>query len=363
MYYREVEIKAPTDLGPSGTDVTDIKIRDPISSIEIIWDTTVNTAAAMTGPHVECLSLIEIVDGSDVLFHLSGEEAQALAAYTMGRLPYNEITVVAGEHMRSVIPIYFGRKLFDKELALDPTKFRNPQIKITWDEDVANAGVTANLLTIRAWAFDERSITPRGFLMSKQHKEYTPVANGYEYTTMPTDYPYRCILFRSKSDNLEPGEVLNQFRLSEDHDKRVPIDMTGEEIIQKIVSTLGEMEESFKLSGTPADQTIEGSLTAKVRGLLNLDYDAVAAADDAEEVAIANNIYTVSGVVGFIPAWLSVKGYCPHSCLFIPCGDLMDIDDWWDVTKLGDLRLTTQGAATVGTNPVAQICIQQYRKY
>jgi len=363
MNYREVEILAPRDLGAAGTEVIDIKVKDPLSSLELIWTTTVNTAAVMTATHLSCLSKIELVDGSTVLFSLSGEEAQALAFYHMGKMPLNSLSLVAGEKMVSVIPILFGRKLFDKQLALDPTKFANLQLKVTWDEDAANAGVTVNELTVRGWAFDELAIVPVGMLMSKEIKSYTPVANSFEYTDLPTDYKYRLIIFRSKSDDKDPGEVLNQFKLSEDHDKRIPIDMTGDEIARKLCVPFGEIQEYIKCAGTVAAHTAYVSPTYWAQAITEVANAGIAAGDTIRSATIANNKVDVAAQTSTTTEKLLAKGYCPHSCLCIPVGDPMDIDDFYDVTKLGSLRLITQGAAAVGTNPTAQIILQQLRTY
>jgi hypothetical protein len=363
MNYREVEILAPKDLGAAGTEVIDINLIDPISSIELIWQTTVATVAVMTAPHVACLTKIELVDGSDVLFSLSGEEAQALAFYGNGYMPLNQISLVIGEYMKSVIPIMFGRKLFDRDLALLPTKFKNLQLKITWDEDAANASVLENQLTVRGWAFDQRAVTPKGFLMSKEIKSYTPVANTYEYTDMPVDYPYRFLMIRSKSTTLEPGVVLAQVKLSEEHDKRVPFDITGDEIIQKFIVPMGEVEEEYKGAGAVTATDIYGAPTAIVRVMKDHSKISGAVTDTIGAVTITNNKYAAATAVGHYYHSFLARGFCPHSCLVIPCGDLADIEDWYDVTKVANLRLTNQGAAAVGTSPSAQICLQQMRKY
>ena len=206
MNYREVEIFSPADLGTTGTKVIDINIEDSLSAIELLWQTTVVTVSDMTAPHPACISKVELVDGSDVLVSLSGEELQALCFYTMGYMPLDEITVVVGDYMRSAMPIYFGRYLYDPELAFDPKKFKNPQLKVTWDEDAANASVVANELTVRGMAFDEKKINPIGMLTSKEIKSYTPVASGYEYTTMPTDHPYRFLMIQSEATDKNPFE-------------------------------------------------------------------------------------------------------------------------------------------------------------
>lgn len=362
MNYREVEILGPTDLGTTGTKIIDIAIRDVISSIDLIWRTKVVTVSDMLAPHVACLSKIELTDGSDVLFSLSGEEAQALSFYTQGRMPLNNITVVVDDYMESVVPIHFGRFRFDPVLAFDPRKFTNPQLKITWDEDAANTSVIVNELTVRAWVFDQKPASPKGFFMSKEVKTYTPVANTYEYTDLPTDYPYRLLLFRSKSTDTEPLSVLAQLKLSEEHDKRVPLNMTGDEIFFTIVEPMGQIHQKVRLNETAGDaMALYLAPTFLHSGQIDLDADVVAADDDYTQLAYANNVVTIGATVNYVPYLLSLSGYCPHSCLGIPLGRLSDPDSWYDVRRLDSLRLTTLGGAAVGTSPSATIVIQQVR--
>ncbi len=361
MNYREVEVLAPKDLGTTGTEVIDIKVRDCLSALELIWQTTVVTASLMTAPHVACISRIELVDGSDVLAGLSGEEAQALAFYGTGKMPLNMVGLTAAEYMKSVIPIYFGRKLFDRELALDPKRFNNLQLKVTWDEDAANASVVANQLTVRGFVFDKRPVSPRGFLMSKEIKDYTPVASSYEYTKLPVDYPYRLLMLRSKSTTIEPNAALAQVKIDEDTDKRIPLDMTGDEILQKIVAPMGEVEETYKGAGTAAAVDIYGAPTADVQVLKDIDITNVAAGDDIGVTTVTNNKYATAIATNIFYRRFGARGFAPHSCLVLPFGDLDNIEDWYDPKGIGDLRLTTQGAASVGTSPKAQVVIQQLR--
>lgn len=361
MNYREVEIFAPKDLGTTGTEVIDIKVKDVLSSIELIWQTTVVTAAVMTAPHVDCLTRIELVDGSDVLFAMSGKDAQALAFYSTGRMPLNHCSVKAAEFMRSVIPINFGRKLFDKQLALDPKRFSNLQLKVTWDEDAANGSVVANELTVRAWVFDQKVISPQGFLMSKEIKVYTPVASSYQYTDLPTDHPYRLLMLESYSTDKEPGEVLGQLKISEDNDKRIPIDMTGQEIVRKFCVPAGEIEENFEGADAVTATDLYVAPTFAVRPQAEVDADVIAANDDFSQCTVAGNKVSSSTAVNCLYYGFVVRGFCPHHCLVVPFGDLTDLEDIQPVSAIGSLQLITQGAAAVGTSPNAKVIIQQLR--
>lgn len=364
MNYREVEIMAPADLGATGTKIIDINLEDPLTSIELIWQTTVVTVSDMTAPHAACISKVELVDGSDVHCSMSGEELMALAWYTKMGWPLDEISVVAADYMRTVIPIFFGRRLFDPNLAYDPKRFKNPQLRITWDEDAANASVVANELTVRGWAFDEKAISPRGFLMSKEIKSYTPAVNTNEYTDMPTDHPYRMLMLQSEATDKNPFEVLSQVKLSENHDKKIPIDMTGYEIFRKLCQPLGQIRQNVRLNETAADaMALHLSPTYGQVASVSYDADVIAANDDFTQPTFAGCIATIAATVSYVPYRADVAGYAPNFCMGIPFGDIMDPGDDYDVTKLGHLQLTQLGAAAVGTTPAGRICLQQVRNY
>ena len=137
MNYRLAKLLSPEDLGTAGTKVIDINVSDVISRIDIIFRTK-NGDTAFEDHPAGNITKIEMVDGSDVLFSLSGREAQALNFYDRGRPADNHMTGSNGEYMRAIFGLDFGKYLFDPTLAFDPSKFINPQLKITWDEDVAN---------------------------------------------------------------------------------------------------------------------------------------------------------------------------------------------------------------------------------
>jgi hypothetical protein len=364
MKYREIEIFAPKDLGAAGVEVIDLDMVDCLSALFIQMDITVATVSDMTASLPSTISKIEIVDGSDVLFSLSGERVQALCFYTMGYMPHNYLSVVAADHMRFMLPIYFGRKLYDPEYAFDPSRFKSPQLKITWDEDAASASVVVNELTVRGVAFDEKSIVPTGFLMSKDIKTFTPVASSYEYTELPRDYPYRALLLQASSTDKNPFEVINQIKLSEDHDKRVPYDLTGYELFRFYNQAKGKLVEKVRLNETAGDAMALYLASSYLQdGVMQLDADVVAASDDFTQPTYAHNIVTIAATVNYVPYALLLTGYAPYGCMCLNFGDLMDFNDLYDVMSLGHLRLIYQGAAAVGTSPSTTIFAQQLRMY
>ena len=215
MNYRTANLMAAEDVGPSGTKVVDINVSKPISQIDLTFKTTKASQGQSAGSPAN-ISWIELVDGSKRLFSLTGYECQALAYYSRPGISCDH-----GQHISSLsefdtYPILFGRHLWDKELAFDPTKFVNPQLRITYDEDVSDTSVTANEMEIFAHIFDELAISPVGFLSAIEHYDYTLGAdNSFETIELPDDRPIRQILVRAHQAAYEPWYSIDEARFDE----------------------------------------------------------------------------------------------------------------------------------------------------
>jgi len=358
MNYRVAKILAPEDLGGGGTKVIDINIADIISRIDIIFR-TLNGASTFDDHPADNISKIELVDGSDVLFSLNGRECQALNFYDRREASDNHMTGSNGEWMRAVFGIDFGRHLFDPLLAFDPTKFTNPQLKITWDENVACTAAGDNFMTVQAHLFDELKPTPTGFLMSKNVYTYTPAANAYEYLDLPTDHPLRTLLVGSHQEEFNFTQMIAELKISEDNDKRIPMDLTGDELfylmkqlypeyIENVYMVISNTGTDFRV--TPfEDAIIVGQLCSNPQDLSGLFGNGGLAAFTTETSPVT--------------VYFLCKGYIPHGLVAVPFGNPSDLADWYDVTQVGTLQIRVKAGPTLGTTPLNQIVTQQLRSY
>lgn len=358
MNYRVAKILAPEDLGAGGTKVIDINIADIISRIDIIFRTK-NGASTFDDHPADNITKIELVDGSDVLFSLNGREAQALNFYDRREASDNHLTGSNGEWMRAVFGIDFGRHLFDPELAFDPTKFTNPQLKITWDQNIACTAADDNFMTVQAHLFDELKPSPTGFLMSKNVYTYTPDPNAFEYLDLPTDHLLRTLLVGSHQEEFNFTQMIAELKISEDNDKRIPLDLTGDELfylmkqlypeyIENVYMVIANTGTDFRV--TPfEDAIIVGNLTSSTQDLYGHFGNGGLAAFTTE-----SNPETV---------YFLCKGYIPHGLVAVPFGNPSDLADWYDVTKVGTLQIRVKAGPTLGTAPLNQIITQQLRSY
>ena len=358
MNTRVATIMAASDLGASGTKIIDINIKDIISRITIKFDAT-NADTTLIAHPAANVEKIELVDGSDVLFSLTGHQAQALNFYDRnGRVPFTGLRIYAG-NQEANFGMDFGRFLFDPVLAFDPKKFTNPQLKITFDRTKANAACVTSECEVLADIFDEDPPTPSGFLVSKEIYSYTVGTTGYEYIDMPTDYITRQIFAKSFLAPYGITASLDAFKLSEDNDKRIPLDLSSFDLEQRAFEAYGFVSEHIK--GVSAEPGIYfyGMPTDSAFGVVSAEETLT----DVMITSVGGGHYRFSGEAA---AWRGrglTMGNCPHGVLPLLPKPGPEIADWYDVTKLGSLKLRIDDDAEAADTYTGEIMIEQYRPY
>lgn len=360
MNYRDGLILPAKDMGPAGTETFDIKYKVPISRIELTFKTT-KVLYNMTAPGPANIPKIELVDGSKALHSLSGYTNQALAYFSRGN-----IAMEHGQHIQSLseIDTYvidFGRYLGDPLLAFDPTRFDNPQLKVTWDEDLADTSVTVNSLEIWAHLFDEKKIMPIGFLRAREHWSSAMGADGSkEEISLPEDEVIRQILLRAYRDGYEPWYQIDAAKLDENAEERIPFDYTDLEMYYR------RMKSHWKMLVVPFIAEPYG--TARVFYIPATDYWAhvsvipVATSSygymsgtDAKggKVSLINSVN--AQVVGVS------RGYLPWHCFQFPFGKQDDPEDWYDPKgKAPRLTITSHASGIAGTGTVVVESLYKY---
>jgi len=358
MKYRIAQILSEKTLGTAGTEVIDIDVQDPISQLLFEYKST-RVSNTNAGHVAGNLTKIELVDGADVLFSLSGKQMQALDYYDQVKVPYSFRTNAIGVMELLTLNYNFGRKLWDPLLALDTKRFRNPQLKITHNPAVNDGSATAHTLKVLGMIFDEKQVSPTGFLMSKEIKSYTAGADGsYEYTDLPLDHPLRKLLIYAYDDAYFPWQVANEIRLSENNDRRVPIDEKISTLMKWVNSHYPKFVEELYavLTTVISDHYVTPGFDTEVFG----GADGVAGAVGVE----AGTLHSPCGLygAGSYNYRLQVSGFNPHSVVPVLFGDQADPEDWYDVTTLGNLkaRIKAGGAGTAGA---IALFAQQFRRY
>ncbi len=361
MRTRHSIIEDSFDISTAGTKTIDLIGTDPISRLSIIPRVTNPNAWVSVGHSVEPITKIELIDGSNVIISLTGQEAIALAYYSTRRVPVSSLNYMAREWAFTPIHIYFGRDLWDPEVGLDPKHFTNLQLKITHNKALAMTSAAAGTLTVAADLFDDNPPDFKGYLMSKQHHNLTLVADAVSYIDLPEDFPLRMIMSSCYSDSQAPEYQVSQLKLSEAHDKKIIFDEPMEELQQYFQSEFPPFSEkvSGMVSGTsvqsfwitPAfDQTISLTVSDDSDKVIQMD-----AGTGGQKRQIEGEGATT---------WEAIaRGWAPHGSLPIDFRGQDFLDQYFNIGLANGARLKVTAAAGPDTTPTWNTITQQYKAY
>lgn len=359
MNYRTTKLIAETNFTSAKTTTIDINVKDMISRILIAWRVTKANNGMHSYAHSD-ISKIELVDGSEVLYSLSGGESQAVCIYDRKVGTMNHGQAIGGSSMYSTYAIDFGRFLYDPELAFNPLRFNNPQLKITHSHLISDTGASSGNLEVWAKMFDERQISPMGFLSTRQIKDFTVATAGvFDYIDMPTDKVLRKLFIQGYAAGFEPWYQVIEARLNEDGDKRIPFDWDLEDYHRTQKGVLTPVREQLIGIAASGGQDFYVTPTGYWTVLSALTHNNVVDLNIAAASMRGGKVTLVSASNSQFGGL--VWGFLPNHVYEFAFGDPQDPSDWYDVTKLGSLELRLKtGTATSGN---IRTSVQQLRRY
>ena len=361
MNYRTSQIFALKSYAADFSEIIDINLTDPISRIRIGFEALqASSAAGSTAHWAKGIKKVELMDGSDVLFSLDGEELYGAQFFHNKKEPSDWLHYLNGSYSHVSLLLDFGRFLYDPELALDPKRFSNLQLKIESQMAYGGAVPTACKMEIFASLFDEKMISPVGFLQTKRVKQYTMAASSHEYTDLPTDYKLRKLMVRALVPGTELTQTLDNIKLSEDHDKRVIVDAPPDKIVRLYADENCQYREGMYGQNDGSNHAYH--CTPSDRGQVAANRWAATTGPYFSTYGVVGQQFGLCG--SSTSNWNAlVSGYCPMSMVSIPMGDEKDIEDWFDPMGLKNLRLDILTSASGATPYLCNIIAQQFRPY
>jgi len=354
---RIATLNSAEDVGAAGTKVIDLDLTEVISRILIKFKAENGDDGQDDVPFAN-ITKIEIVDGSAVLFAFNGQAGDAVNFYDLGRPEVSSWSFLDEYANEALIGLNFGRYPGDPELALPPDRFRNLQLKITYDEDVANTSTTVNELLVKALVFSGRSVSPLGFLSVKEQYAYTPTADAYEEIELPTDMILRTLYLQALDHSQWLGNSVGEVRLDEDALKTIMFDDEYYEVMKFFRPRFGKyIHKSLNEIGATA--------TAHYRGPTS-DAVSLGTPDGATERYLAQNNQFGALLSSIIDTendvtWLH-SGYLPHYVGAFPFGERNKIDSWYNPGGVKKLRFRIKGGASLGGTETFRVITQQYRR-
>ena len=368
MRVRDGVIEYQKTITDTETLIKDINIPDPISAFYLEVECTNGATSNEDNFISDIITKIEVVDGSDVLVSLNMSQLEALYFYKTGEPSTLFPSEWASGAQRHGVYLLFGRYLWDPMFCFVPTKYRNPQIKITANKAAIRAAsatgfATGNniLVTIVAKIFEEGA-SPVGHLMVKQIDSFTSAASGDKRIELPTDYVYRLLMPRFWIEGSDIDEVVTDLKLTCDTDKFIPFN-------RKVKQLDAEAQARFGLARLKHDFFRGGSFTARtlcnkepwVTGFVKTPATPRVIVPWAQWSSTYNGeLYDMAGVLDGTARQITAmeEGHALHATLPVVFGRFMEPDTWFDPKTYGKIELVMTQAVV---SAVCEIVLEQVR--
>ena len=366
---RETYIRDGEALPNSGSRSYPLNIVDPIPDLYFKFTATNGHYGNIRNYMFDVVEEIEVIDGSDVLFSMKPREILALDAYHYKESLHWGIDEIADHDQECVFKIPFGLGRYDPTIGLDPTKFKNPQVRFSWDlENVTAVGNTgfvddSLLVDIVATVAEKYPVRPSGFLMHKHITEWETMLTGVHRVEMPVDYPHRTVFMSVKEKITEnktcPWSILTDAKYNVDQEKYVPFNWHTDDWSLWLKEFYGMWHQGmeFVMSGG----------TGAWRNLFLEDNKALALTSKGQDKfpwwsqGTGCQVYISGGAaITTFNVHVKMDGSLPFSTWAYPFGDPKDMEEWLQVLDIGKIYFEiTQARA----DELARVALTQYRTY
>lgn len=348
----------------TATKILDLDLPDPISALEIEVQCT-NGSTSNKGNFIsDIVTKIEVVDGAEVFYSLNMAQLEALQFYKTGRMPVMFPSEWGSGVQRHNAMLLFGRYLNDPEFVFQPSRYRNPQLKITFNKAAIRAAGVAgfadadNILLSVIDHIIEQGATPRGFLSAKQVYSYTTASSGDKRIDLLTDYPTRLMLVRAWLQESDIDELFTDVKLTFDSDKYILFNRKTKQLDAEALAMFGEGR---------VKHDIFTQHQAAWRMIFNKEpfYTPLSWEDASPEIIGARYFWSSEGKLDItdnggttitsdmkITGW--EDGHAPHATLPIVFGELMKPETWMDMKGYAKAELVVSQAVGSAVGEIVQ---------
>lgn len=339
-------------------EVINIYLSEVISAI-IIELKCLNNGSTPSAHPAAALSKLEIVDGSTVLHSLDGREIQARSFYALGKSPENVVNYQDDVYCTASLVIPFGRYLGDPDLALDPAHFHQLQLRVTLNVGGGGSSCDAIIMDIDGYVFDQKAVTPMGFLAAREYYRYTLTGSAIEDIDLPRDRKLRSLIISSPYAGKYPYEQYNKIKVTEDNDRRVPYDVRVSHYLKQLGIMFGKCVEhlSYTVDATGIAAPVMPSYEAFAVGI-----GQGGTALYFSQTAGNGGSVTLKGNAGGLFQGI-VSGLAPHGAILLPFGDMSTPDDWYDLSQVGSLKLKITAGSSPGASSECAVVTEQVEPY
>jgi hypothetical protein len=354
-----------TQSSDKSTKTIDLDITDPISALVFQFQAQNGTTSNQDNPLARCITKIEIIDGSEVICGLTFEQLQALENYKTGKQPMIREDQTGSDYTVLGATLLFGRYLWDKEFALELSRYKNPKLKITWDLSAIRA-VSATTawatgtfkISVTAKIMEQLGSVPGKVLAAKEIDSWTSGTSGDRRLDLPVDYKYSFMMLRSYVDGNDVDENISNIKITADTDAYVMMNRNTKEFRSEMARVFGLITLSKTIFHTHADTPwldLQHEPKCSFEPVAN-DVHAYASWQWSGNFYLGLKDQDDGAISADTEIRVNYNGYGLWSTVPIPVGVYQEPDSYFDPTEFKKLEaVLTEAAAAACSIVVEQV--------
>jgi hypothetical protein len=358
-YRQNVQVYEETQ-ADTATKILDLDLPDPISALEIEVSCQNGATSNKDNFISDIVTKIEVVDGAEVFYSVSMAQLQALQFFKTGRMPWMHPSAFSSGYQSEQAWILFGRYLNDPEFVFQPSRYRNPQLKITFNKAAIRAAGgegfkdEANIKLSVTDHIIQEGAAPRGFLSARQVYSYLTLSTGEKRIDLLTDFPTRLLMIRAWLQEYDVSELFTDVKLTFDSDKYILLNRKMQKLEYDALTMFGEgmMKHDFFVSSEEKVRVVfnkdpYANYLSGVIGQPNIYVETYPYAS-----SLCPYIYDDTGAEETTDRliYAYVRGHSPHAIVPIVMGLMDKPETWMDMSsyKKAELVLTQAVGGAVG---------------
>lgn len=368
MRTRDAVLQYQKTLDDAGTLIEPINLTDPVSAFYLEFQATNGSTSNKNNFISDVITKIEIVDGSEVIYSANLFELEALHFYKLGYPPVLAPSEWASTAQKHACLLMFGNTLWDPNYAVDFTRYKNPQLKITSNlaavraVSATTAFATGTLKASIIAKTMEETPAPGKFLMARQIEAFTSAASGEKRIELPTDRTYRMALMRAYIEGSDIDAVITDLKHTLDTDKYITFNRKVQQLDAETFARFGQITYKHGMFQNDADVIrvlpnkslhFAGNYYADDAGLM-----VGAAPTASSDITLTLFSATAVAVTADTQVSAAITGHALHATLPVIFGNPESPSTWFDPTTFNKSEFVlTQGTA----NAVVSILLEQVR--
>jgi len=202
MYFKDQRYEKTKALSLATTYTKQLPESGLLDNIDLFFK-IINASSVINGAPMNIhhhITKIEVLGNTDkVLLSMTGEEAIAKAYRKMHAMPQNLRTEIGGVTQSQTIPLFFGRKPYDGEYALDLSKWDKVELSIT--NDFSSTYFGSHTVDIKLATIEDAATAPPKFMKQWEYEKEKPAADtGYVRPKLPTSGLLRSLMVQLDPD-------------------------------------------------------------------------------------------------------------------------------------------------------------------